>query len=205
MASRRTRRISQSGTKYHSGQNADLQRTIGVVVSNHREFDERTLHDLYEAFFTSSKAELALHGISVRVQVTLHEVLRVVDSAHVDATRYGAVLHDVSGQLVSDVSPLAALIERLVGEAHEMARRTERVGNRLQQPVRTIRTLEHTLDDACREATTDGLTEIANRRAFDTILRGTAAEAISAGANEYTIKPFDNEILREKFSQLGLL
>jgi two-component system chemotaxis response regulator CheY len=30
-------------------------------------------------------------------------------------------------------------------------------------------------------------------------------EALGAGANEYIIKPFDREILREKFSQLGLL
>jgi diguanylate cyclase len=167
--------------EYHTGQNADLKRTVDIVVSNHREFDERAMHDLYEAFFTSTKEELALHGISVRVQDTLHQVLGLVDSAHTDATRYGAALHDVSGQLVSDVSPLAVLIERLVREAHEMARRTERVGNRLQQSVQAIKTLEHTLDGARREATTDGLTEIANRRAFDTILRDTAAEAMNSG------------------------
>jgi diguanylate cyclase len=167
--------------EYHSGQNADLKRTIDIVVSNHREFDERTLHDLYEDFFTSTKEELALHGISVRVQDTLHEVLGLVDSARTDATRYGATLQDVSGQLASDVSPLAALIERLLGEAHEMARRSERLGHRLKQSVQTIKTLELTLDDARREATTDGLTTIANRRAFDTILRETAAEAMNSG------------------------
>ncbi|MGO1117891.1 response regulator [Rhodovibrionaceae bacterium A322] len=30
-------------------------------------------------------------------------------------------------------------------------------------------------------------------------------EAISAGANEYIMKPFDSEILQSKFSQVGLL
>jgi diguanylate cyclase len=167
--------------EYHAGQNSDLKRTIDIVVSNHREFDERTLHTLYEDFFTSTKEELALHGISVRVQHTLHEVLGLVDGARTDATRYGASLQDVSGQLVGDVSPLAALIERLLGEAHEMARRSERIGYRLKQSVQTIKTLEHTLDDVRREATTDGLTGIANRRAFDTILRETAGEAMNSG------------------------
>src|SRR4051794_8273993 len=132
--------------EYHAGQNSDLKRTIDIVVSNHREFDERTLHNLYEDFFTSTKEELALHGISVRVQHTLHEVLGVVDAARTDATQYGASLQDVSGQLVGDVSPLAALIERLLGEANEMARRSERIGFRLKQSVQTIKTLEHTLD-----------------------------------------------------------
>jgi two-component system chemotaxis response regulator CheY len=30
-------------------------------------------------------------------------------------------------------------------------------------------------------------------------------EAISAGANEYIMKPFDSEIMQAKFSQVGLL
>ena len=30
-------------------------------------------------------------------------------------------------------------------------------------------------------------------------------EAISAGANEYIMKPFDSEIIQSKFSQVGLL
>ena len=167
--------------EYHTGQNADLRRTIDIVVSNHREFDERTLHDLYEDFFTSTKEEAALHGISVRVQSTLNEVLGLVDTARSDAARYGASLKDVSGQIVGDVSPLTALIERLLGEAREMARRSEQLGYRLKQSVQTIKTLGHTLDDVRREATMDGLTAIANRRAFDTILRETAAQAMNSG------------------------
>ena len=30
-------------------------------------------------------------------------------------------------------------------------------------------------------------------------------EAITAGANEYIMKPFDSEIIESKFSQVGLL
>jgi diguanylate cyclase len=168
--------------EYHTGQNADLRRMIDIIVSNRREFDERMLHELYEDYFTSTKEELALHGISVRVQDTLHEVLGLVDTAHTDATHYGAALDDVfSGQLLDDIGPLATLLQRLVTEAQEMARRSERLGHRLKQSVQTIRTLENTLDDVRREATTDGLTGIANRRAFDTILRETAAEAMNSG------------------------
>jgi diguanylate cyclase len=167
--------------EYHTGQNADLRRMIDIIASNHHEFGERTLHDLYEHFFTSAKEELALHSISARVQDTLHEVLGLVDSARGDATRYGAALTDASGQLGNDVNPLAALIQRLIGEALEMARRSEGLGNRLAQSVQAIKTLKHTLDDARREATTDGLTGIANRRAFDTIVRETAGEAMNSG------------------------
>ena len=31
------------------------------------------------------------------------------------------------------------------------------------------------------------------------------AKAIRAGANEYIMKPFDSEIIRSKFAQLGLI
>lgn len=91
--------------EYHSGQNADLKRMIDIIVSNHREFDETMLHDLYQDFFTSTNEEQALHGVSVRVQDTLHEVLGLVDRARTDAARYGATLSDGSGQLPQNVRP----------------------------------------------------------------------------------------------------
>ena len=167
--------------EYHAGRNADLKRTIDIIVSNDRPFDERVLHDLYEDFFTSTKEEHALHSVSVRVRDTLDEVLSLVATASSDAARFGVSLHDASTEIVSPINPLAALIERLLDESREMARRSERLGNRLHQSMQTIKTLETTLEDARREATTDSLTGVANRRAFDAALRATAGDAMNSG------------------------
>ena len=167
--------------EYHAGQNAGLNRMIDVIISNDRPFDEQVMQDLYADFFTSSKEELALHHVSVRVGNTLDEVMGLIATATSDAARYGATLQDASSAIVSPINPLAALIERLLADARDMARRSERLGNRLQQSVQTIKTLETTLADARRDATIDGLTEVSNRRAFDTILRETAGDAMNSG------------------------
>jgi diguanylate cyclase len=167
--------------EYHAGQNPNLSATIDIIESNHRPFDEKVLSELYEGFFTSTKEELALHGISGQVQDTLHEVLNLVDNARADATRYGITLSDVSGQLITKAGPLATLLDRLVTDAREMARRSGRLGLHLRDSAQKIKTLEHALDDVRRDATTDALTGIANRRCFDATLRETAGDAMNSG------------------------
>jgi diguanylate cyclase len=167
--------------EHHAGQNPKLSATIDIIQSNHRSFDEKILNDLYADFLTTTKEEQALHGISDRVHETLHEVQKLVDSAHNDVTRYGLTLSQVSGHLVTEINPLAALLERLVREAREMAQRSRRLGLRLKNSALKIKTLEHALDDVRREATTDALTQIANRRHFDAKLREAAGDAMNSG------------------------
>lgn len=167
--------------EYHSGQNPTLQRMIGIIESNNRGIDEQILGDLYEDFFTSTKEEIALHGISSRVQTTLHEVLQVVESARSDARNYGDSLNSASARLGDEAGPLAELLDRLVSDAREMAMRAGRVEFRLHQSVQKVRSLEQALDDVRKEASVDGLTQIGNRRAFDARLRETAGEAMNSG------------------------
>ncbi len=58
--------------------------------------------------------------------------------------------------------------------------------------LRKLRSMEHGADPVVVFCTTENdLSHI--------------QEAISAGANEYIMKPFDSEIIQAKFSQVGLL
>lgn len=111
----------------HCGQNASLQRMIDIIESNSRGIDEQLIRDLYEDFFTSSKEEIALHGIAGRVQGTLREVLHVVEAARSDATRYGDSLNVAFIQLTDKAGPLAELPDSLASDRREMATRADRI------------------------------------------------------------------------------
>jgi len=167
--------------EYHDGSNPDLQRTIDVLLSNHREFDEALLDELYERFFTAGKDHQAVRETARRVQETLREVVDAVGDAGVGASRYGATLRDVSGQMQSPQVPLAPLVARLIEETNEMSRRSQHLGYRLDQSARRIEVLKTNLDDVRRQAMTDGLTGIANRRFFDAVLREQASNAMETG------------------------
>jgi diguanylate cyclase len=167
--------------EYHENSNPDLRRTIDVLMSNHREFDEELLDEIYERFFTTDKDQQGVRETARRVQETLREVADAVADAGEGADRYGAALRDVSGKMQSQHSPLAPLVARLIDETNEMARRSDALGYRLEQSARRIEALKNNLDDVRRQAMTDGLTGIANRRHFEMVLREQASAAMETG------------------------
>jgi diguanylate cyclase len=166
---------------YHSGQNADLTRMIDVLVSNNCPINDQTLDELHGKFFRSPIADMALCDMSIRARETLKTVLDMVAKAKSDANGIGAAIDDVSTQFLANVTGLADLIDSLVDETSRIVGRSERLGLDLKQSADKIDVLERTLQDARREATTDGLTGIANRRYFDVSLQTMSGDAMNSG------------------------
>jgi diguanylate cyclase len=166
---------------YHSGQNSDLNRTIDVLLSNHCPIDDQTLDQLHGKFFKPAISEKALCEKSIRARDTLKTVLDLVEKAQSDADGIGAAIDDISAQFLDNVHSLADLIDSLVEETSRIVGRSERLGLDLKQSSDKIDALERTLEDLRREATTDGLTGIANRRYFDMALQTISGDAMNSG------------------------
>jgi diguanylate cyclase len=162
---------------YHSGQHSDLTRTIDVLLSNHCSIDDQALDELHGKFFGPPVSERALCDKSVRAKDALKNVLDLVEKAKSDADGIG----DFSAQFLANVKCLAELIDSLVEETSRIAGRGERVGHDLKQSSAKIDALERTLEDLRREATTDSLTGIANRRCFDMALQTMSGDAMNSG------------------------
>jgi diguanylate cyclase len=161
---------------YHTGQNSDLTRTIDVLLSNHCPIDDQALDQLHGTFFKPPVSEKALCEKSIRARDTLKTVLDLVEKAQGDADG-----HTISAQFLANVHSLAELIDSLVEETSRIVGRSERLGLDLRQSSDKIGALERTLEDLRREATTDGLTGIANRRYFDMTLQTMSGDAMNSG------------------------
>jgi diguanylate cyclase len=166
---------------YHSGQNSDLTRTIDVLLSNHCTIDDHALDKLHGKFFRPAASERALCEKSIRARDTLRTVLDLVEKAQSDADGIGAAIEDIQAQFLANVHSLADLIDSLVEETSRIVGRSERLGLDLKQSSDKIDALERSLEDLRREATTDGLTGIANRRYFDMALQTTSGDAMNSG------------------------
>jgi diguanylate cyclase len=166
---------------YHSGHNTDLTRAIDVLVSNHCPIDDQTLDQLHEKFFGPPVSEKALCDKTIRARDTLKTVLALVEKAKNDADGIGMAINDISSQFLANVNSLADLIDSLVEETSRIVGRSERLGLDLKQSSDKIDALERTLEDLRREATTDGLTGIANRRYFDMVLQTMSGDAMNSG------------------------
>jgi len=166
---------------YHSGHNSDLTRAIDVLVSNRCPIDDQTLDELHAKFFGPPVSEKALCDKTIRARDTLKNVLALVEKAKTDANGIGMAINDISAQFLANVNSLADLIDSLVEETSRIVGRSERLGLDLKQSSDKIDALERTLEDLRREATTDGLTGIANRRYFDMVLQTMSGDAMNSG------------------------
>jgi diguanylate cyclase len=166
---------------YHSGQNSELTRTIDVLLSNSCPIDDQTLDQLRGKFFKPPISERALCDKTIRARDTLKTVLDLVEKAKNDADGIGVAIDGISAQFLANVHSLADLIDSLVEETSRIVGRSERLGFDLKQSSDKIDALERTLEDLRREATTDGLTGIANRRYFDIALQTMSGDAMNSG------------------------
>ena len=168
--------------EYHAGHTPGLQRTIDVIISNNAGFDEKTLQDLYNSYFSSVKERQAVREASSRVLETLQDVIALADGASADAREFGATLRGVASRdLGKSISNLKELIVHLVHESQRIAGRSEYVGVRMRESAGKIEALERNLEDALRDATMDSLTGVANRKSFDAEIRRLAGDAMNSG------------------------
>lgn len=167
--------------EYHDGSNPNLRCAIDLLVSNGQELRQPVLEELYEKFFTAASEQRALRETSRRIEGTLKEVISAVGEAGDDTRRFGVALRDISGEIDAGRTSLAELIAKLVIETREMSRDSDLLNLKLTQASRTIGRLKIDLDRIRRDATTDGLTGIANRKLFDMSLREAGNKAMENG------------------------
>ena len=168
---------------YASGSNLPLGKTIDEVISARRPFTSEVLDDLRNRCLSSARTTQALDNASVQVSAALNAVLEKLETAGRDAGDYGRTLSRASGELGANHSPaeLRGFVDSLIVATRTMEARTASLEAELQQSSQQVNQLKSQLDDVRKESLTDGLTAIANRKAFDTEFLAAVAEAHETG------------------------
>ncbi len=168
---------------YFSEKNPDLRHTLDTMLRDGHVFSENENDELYQKFFGIGREAAALQEASQRIETELGKILNFMDTAGEGAAAYGKVLESVSGKIeAADETPgettgLKSVITNLLTATRAMQQNNEAIGNRLQSSSQEMSDLRHDLEAMRREALTDGLTGIANRRLFDMELRRAVSEA----------------------------
>jgi len=169
---------------YHTGKAPELRRAIDILGSNKQPFTDRANEELYERFFTLGREQNELRAGMARVQETLSELVSNLGEAGQSTSRYNAALTEISGGIEADPAPdtVTKLIRRLLAETAAIQKKMELLDNQFTTSSQTIRQLRDRLDGLRREALTDSLTGIANRKSFDATLRDAARQAMETGS-----------------------
>lgn len=167
--------------EYFVGSKAELNRAIDLLLQKKREFTPALNQEIYERFFGASAQEGALRQVSENLGETVREVQTLVGDAGADAKTYGRALVNITGEVTRDAaSPerLQGVVRRLLIETQTAIERNAVLEQNLKNSAEQVDRLKRELDDLQKEANTDVLTGLANRKAFDEGLLRAAAEAI---------------------------
>ncbi|HEV3175575.1 MAG TPA: GGDEF domain-containing protein [Stellaceae bacterium] len=169
---------------YHTGKAPELRRAVDILISNRQPFTDNSNDEIYERFFTLGHEQTELRASMVRVQETLSELVSNLGEAGQSTSRYNAALTEISGGIEADPTPgvVTMLVQRLLEETAAIQKKMELLDNQFTASSQTIRQLRDRLEGLRREAHTDSLTGIANRKSFDATLRDAARQSMETGA-----------------------
>jgi diguanylate cyclase len=164
---------------YVDGTVPELKRTIDILLSNRQPFSPDQNAALYARFFDAAGQLGILHNAGGRLRQIVDQVRRQVDSAAGEANAFGRTLDDFSTAIGDGQAPdIHALVGDLVSETQRVAERNRSLEERLTRASGEVSELKQNLETVQREALTDSLTGIPNRKSFETRLREAARDAM---------------------------
>lgn len=167
------------------GGNPELSRTIEILISNGQEFTAERNDELCRRFLEAEDELAAIQQTGERLQKAVSQVMSYVDAASGAARDYGRRLGDYSVRLSQEgdetSEALPAIVADLLAETQRVAARNDQLESRLSQSSGEIRELRQNLAAVRREALTDALTGIGNRKSFEQRLREAAQAAMENG------------------------
>jgi diguanylate cyclase len=163
-----------------------LTRDIDERIALQKGFGWQANQELYERYFGTDVESAAVRKSGGALKQTMGRVLVQLDAAGADAAAFGETLVQVGGSLatvpVVEGSKVQAVVHRLSGATKDMVKRNHDLESELRKSTDEITTLQDRLETARREAFTDALTGIGNRRCFDLALAEHGARAMNGEA-----------------------
>ncbi len=168
---------------YVAGRNPELTAAIEEILRSRQNFTAEVNERLYERFAVFGQDRAELREVGLRVEEAVGRVLDFLGQANEDAAGYGAALESFSGRLIGDADPghLVEAVSTILAETKTMVEMNLQLEQRLENSAGEIARLRNHLDDLKHEASTDALTQLANRKLFDQTLKQAAVEADDSG------------------------
>lgn len=154
------------------------------AIDNHPgDLDEVGCHKIYKRYLSETARDDAVKKISDQVQAAITEMATMLTSVKSATSEYGDTLGDVNQKIqdAETIEDLGAVVSSIVEDTKKMLEKNQNLELQLVNSSQQVTELRKNLDNVKKEAMTDGLTGLSNRKAFDKQIRDHVEEAENIG------------------------
>ncbi len=164
---------------YATGYMPSLNQKINETLKQGGSLTESDLEHLYKSYLSPAGLSEKIEIVGSQVMGEIEQVMAMIDVATGSTTSYTESLVDMGEKLgqSKDREAIRTIVESLVHATKEMEISNHRLEERLNASKLEIIELQENLETVRTESLTDPLTQLANRKFFDTTLETAIADA----------------------------
>lgn len=155
---------------YESGQDAEVTRAIDIMLSGGHELSEERCIELHNRLLnTTLRSEEALTKAEGLVAETITSVSSAASVVHTKTANYSGALEQAAGVFSSTQDPeqVKKIAADIMTQARKMVEENKALETKLTQSASVMEQLREEMESVRKEAMTDALTGISNRKLFD--------------------------------------
>ena len=164
---------------YATGYNPALNQRINEILSKNGGLTESDIDQVFESYLSPSRLTERIDKVGDQVMGEIEQVMAMIDAAAGSASSYTESLADMSEKIgqSKDREGLRTIVESLVQTTKEMEVSNQKLEARLNASKQEIQDLQKNLEAVRTESLTDPLTQLSNRKVFDSSIAQAIADA----------------------------
>lgn len=178
---------------FHSGGHPELSRVMELLVADGAEISEAQCYEIFQKFLSGNKTDETVRNAGSQIQKMITDVNDVVESTREFASEYNQSLETVDTKLREERTreEIEGILGGLLADTRTMLDQNTHLENLLSETAVTMEKLHRDLEVARKEAMTDSLTGLANRKSFDMELHRAISDAQSSDSRGFTLMMLD--------------
>jgi len=168
---------------YTAGSAPALKHALDILISNKQEFGTAVCSELFDRFFAHHQPAEGLRDIGLKIEQAAAKALSAIQVISVETRGFGETLDTKIEALdgASGLERMSDIVHSILADSRAMMERSDTVQRDLSRSTLEIQALRQQVEDVRREAMTDPLTDIGNRKLFDMRLRECVADSMETG------------------------
>ncbi|WP_250656644.1 GGDEF domain-containing protein [Alkalimarinus coralli] len=189
--------------EYTAGNNLELKQKIDSLIKKNTPFSDKLNSDLYSQYIENAQ-QIAVDGIRDSVRKIINELLVQVADEESGLGCYARSLQSFSEKVsdTEDTSAINLLVTELLAETKKREEATQNLQATLDTMAQEMTQLREEIERLNNEASTDALTRVKNRRAFNIELE-KAISTSKINSMQLTLLVLDIDHFKQFNDQFG--